>query len=173
MIISTLLADKTRKATVKRELIAQALRDGEISVEDFSVLAGLDDKSQGIVLEAMEAVTNAQPETADETWLAYAVRFIDSAANNPKREASRVVGNIAHLFPDSLDAAVEKLLANTEDSGTVIRWSSAYALGRIIRIQKYAASGLFDILTAICEKEKDNGIVTQYLNGLKKAQKIR
>jgi len=42
-----------------------------------------------------------------------------------KREASRVVGNIAHLFSDDLETAIHSLMENTKNDGTVIRWGSA------------------------------------------------
>jgi len=176
MDIRALLNDKTKKAIEKRELLAQALRDGEISVVDFLLLGRLDDKSQGVVLEAMESVTGKQPALAGEDWLDYAVGFIDADANSLKREASRVVGNLAHMFAESThwtETAVEKLLANTANSGTVVRWGSAYALGRIIQIPRLAESGLFVALTAVCDYEQDSGVKKQYESGLKKARKIR
>jgi hypothetical protein len=60
--------------------------------------------------------------------------YISSSSNSLKREASRVVGNIAHLFPDNLDDAIKMLMDNTNSDVTVVRWGSAYALGRVILI---------------------------------------
>jgi hypothetical protein len=76
------------------------------------------------------------------------------------------------LFPNDLETAIQKLLLNTGSGGTVIRWSSAYALGRIISIPKYATSDLFNVVSGLYEQEKGNGIKNQYLSGLKKAKKI-
>lgn len=126
-----------------------------------------------LILEAMEAVTGKNPEVADLDWLKFVQEFITSKSNNLKREASRIVGNIAHLFPDDLDTAIHSLLENTKNDGTVIRWGSAYALARIIKIPQYANSELYDTLTDLSEQEQESGVKNQFLGGLKKAKKLR
>ncbi|MDR2671524.1 MAG: HEAT repeat domain-containing protein, partial [Oscillospiraceae bacterium] len=103
----------------------------------------------------------------------FAEEYIEADNNTLKREASRVIGNIAALYADKLDGIVSKLLTNSGNEGTVVRWGSAYALGRIILIPQYAKSGLYGQLTAIAEAEQENGVKNQYLGGLKKAKKIR
>ena len=65
-------------------------------------------------------------------WLQFAEKYIDFQSNNLKREASRVAGNIAHLYVNDLTISIKKLLQNTNDGGTVVRWGSAYALAKII-----------------------------------------
>jgi hypothetical protein len=99
--------------------------------------------------------------------------FRISDSNNLKRGSSRIVGNIAHLFPNDLDETIQKLMVNTRNSSTVVRWGSAYALGRIIQIPVYANSGLYEILRDLCASEQENGVKGQLLNGLKKADKLR
>jgi hypothetical protein len=126
-----------------------------------------------LILEAIEAVTGKNPEIADLEWLKFAQDFITSQSNNLKREASRVVGNIAHLFPNDLEMAIQYLMNNTKKDSTVIRWGSAYAMSRIIQIPQYANSELFNMLTDLSEQEQENGVKNQLLDGLKKAKKIR
>lgn len=132
-----------------------------------------DVKKSAIVFEAMEAVTSSDPLAADARWLNLAVKYISSSNNNIKREASRIVGNISCNFPDKLEKAIEKLLLNTNDAGTVVRWSSAYALSKIIVIPSYANSELYEKLTEICIIEEENGVKNQYVKALKKAAKLR
>lgn len=146
MDIINLLNDKTVKPIEKRENLAESIRMKWITIDEIKSLDGLDEKKSGIILEAMEAVTRNSPECADLDWLKFAQEYITSPSNSVKREASRIVGNIAHLFPDDLATAIEKLLENTINNGTVIRWGSAYALGRIVLIPQYANSDLFDIV---------------------------
>lgn len=173
MDLHALLNGKTAKATGKRNTIADALKTGGITMENVMEMENLDDRQIGIVLEAMEAVTQSTPEVADEKWLAYATKHLDAVPNSVKREASRVVGNIAHLFPSQLSEAVGLLLENSKDAGTVIRWGSAYALSRIIVIPEHADSSLFDVLTTLADTEEESGVKNQYLKGIKKAQKLR
>jgi len=172
MDIVQLLADQSLKAIQKREQIAGALEHNQITAGELNTYA-IDDKGTGIILEAMEAVSRKNPALADADWLNYAGSHILSTANALKREASRVVGNIAHVFPDQLGGAVQNLLKNTADAGTVVRWGSAYALGRIVLIPRYANSDLFDTLAGLAERETENGVKNQYLAGLKKAKKLR
>ena len=80
---------------------------------------------------------------------------------------------MAAQYPDLLDDAIERLMKNTSDEGTVIRWAAAYALSRIIVLDRYAKSDLYDRLVAICDREEDNGVKNQYLKALNKAVRIR
>ena len=174
MDIAGLLGNKEMKAIEKRAEIMDGIRTGLIGTREILHLRDvLDDKKMAVVFEAMEAVTGKDPDYADKDWLLFAQDYITSESNSLKREASRLVGNIAHLFPDDLDTAISKLLENTKNDGAVIRWGSAYALGRIVPIPKYANGDLFDFVSGLYEQEKDNGIKNQYLAGLKKAKKLR
>jgi len=67
----------------------------------------------------------------------------------------------------------EKLLLNSKDAGTVVRWSSAYALSKFIVIPQYANSELFEKLTEICNGEEESGVKNQYTKALKKVSKVR
>ena len=170
----SLLDDKTIKPIEKRKVLEEAVKTGSLTMKEIQSLSVLTEDSKiALVLEAMEAVTVKHPDMADLEWLIFAQGFLLSQSNNLKREASRIVGNIARFFPNNLEAIIKQLLANTADAGTVIRWSSAYALGRIIAIPHYAGGELYDVLTDLADKENDNGVKNQYLNGIKKAGKIR
>jgi HEAT repeat protein len=172
--VTDLLNDKEIRPAEKRKHIADAIRAKLITIQDIISLKDvLNDKKLALVLESMEAVTADDPGISDPDWLLFSQTFISSGSNDLKREASRIVGNIAHLFPDDLGTAIDDLMKNTESAGTVIRWSSAYALSRIVRIPRYANSELYDTLKGLSEREHDNGIRNQLLNGLKKAEKLR
>jgi len=174
MDITNLLNNKSIKPIAKRTEISEAIRIGAISIREIKSLSEiLDDKKLALIFEAMESVTAMNPELAYLDWLLFTQEFITSESNSLKREASRIAGNIAFRFPDDLEVAIRKLLENAGNESTVVRWSSAYALGRIIAIPKYAESELFDVVSDLYEREKDNGIRNRYLSGLKKARNDR
>ncbi len=174
MDILIVLNDKSMKSTEKREIIIKALEEKSITIKELKVVLNeTKEKKSSVIFEAMEAMTNSDAQIADIEWLNLAVENILSESNSIKREASRIVGNISHKFPDDLGEAIEKLLLNTKDEGTVVRWSSAYALSKIIVIPKYANSELFEKLTEICDCEEENGVKNQYVKALKKASKLR
>ena len=132
----------------------------------------MNDKELAKHLGALEGETRKNPSAATKADFALAVANISSDNNSVKREASRVVGNLAETFANDLDEAIAKLLANTSDDGTVVRWSAAYALGRIIMLPKYANSDLLEKVAKLADAEDENGIKNQYLAGLKKAAKL-
>ncbi|OGO77460.1 MAG: hypothetical protein A2Y23_02190 [Clostridiales bacterium GWB2_37_7] len=168
-----MLNDKSIKAIEKRGIIIKSLKEKNIGIKEIKgLLNEIDEKKSAIIFEAMEAVTNSDAHIADIEWQHLAVENILSVSNRIKREASRIVGNIAHKFPNDLEKAIEKLLLNSKDPGTVVRWSSAYALAKIIVIPQYANGELFDRLTEICNHEEESGVKNQYVKALKKAAKV-
>lgn len=158
----------------KREKIANALKNKELTMNDIQEASlNADSKTLALLLEAMEEVTQKNPEAATLDWLLFAQTYIDADANSLKRESARIVGNIAHLFEKDLDTAISKLLRNTKNDGTVVRWSSAYALARIILIPRFADSELFNQLTELSDAEEESGVRNQYRKALKKALRFR
>ena len=105
-------------------------------------------------------------------YLKFAEGYILSENNSCKREASRIVGNMAADYPGELEGAVEALLKNTRDEGTVVRWGSAYALARIIVLEPYKNSALVQTVREIYEAEKENGVKNQYKKALKHIKAI-
>lgn len=127
------------------------------------------EKQIASILEAIEEISNKGLSQLSSRYLLY----IKSENNNCRREASRIVGNMAAQYPDLIEEAINPLLDNSSNEGTVIRRAAAYALSRIITTDRYAQSELYDKLTDISNKEEDNAIRNQYLKALKKASKVR
>ena len=88
-----------------------------------------------------------------------------------KWESARVIGNIAHLHPGNLVEAINNLIENSEHSGTVVRWSAAYALGQILKIQTSQNEYLIPAIESICQKEEKNSIKKIYFDALKSIKK--
>ena len=174
MDIIKLLEDKTKKPIKKRMAIEDALSGGILTVDDLAdIKDNINEKEIGLILEAAEAVTNTNPAIFNLKWLKFAEEYVASKNNTVKREASRIIGNIAHLFPDDLESVIPKLIANAEEGGTVVRWSGAYALAKIILVPAYINTDLYDVMMFLFDKEENNGAKNQYLSGLKKAKELR
>ncbi|MBQ1452428.1 MAG: hypothetical protein IIZ23_00515, partial [Ruminococcus sp.] len=126
MDVFEILNDKSIKKLEARKLIADSISDGSFSLSDFSGRAEeLKDKQTATFLEAVESVTGQKDSRLGVEYLKFVEKYILSDNNSCKREASRIVGNMAHLYPDELGVAIEALLKNTSVSGTVVRWGSA------------------------------------------------
>lgn len=174
MTIKQIIDDKSVKRLEKRKLIVEGVVNGSL---DFSAVSAacslLPEKNISLLLEAIEEVSRSKEVSLGEDYLTLAERYILSSDPSCKREASRIVGNLAAAFPAKLDRAITALLQNAHQDGTVIRWASAYALSRIVIIPQYARGPLFEQVTKLYEQETENGVKNQYGKALKKAEKIR
>lgn len=174
MTLAEIMNDKSLKRLEKRNAIVAAIINREVN---FSIISeaceALPPKNISLLLEAVEEVSRSKEFTLDAAYLDWAEKYILSADNSCKREACRIVGNLANQYPAKLENAITALLQNAGDDGTVIRWASAYALSRILVIPSYAKSSLFEKISDLCEKETENGVKNQYIKALKKAEKLR
>lgn len=172
MDIKELVADKAIKAKEKTETISRALLDGSISMKDVIEFAAKGkDPVKATCIESIEFATKQNPEIANERVLAFVTQTLTEKAPRVKWESAKVVGNIAHLFPSDLDKAISNLLVNTEHSGTVVRWSAAYALGEILKLKTKHNKELLPAVEAICEREEKNSIRKIYLSAIKAIKK--
>lgn len=174
MTIKQIIDDKTIKRLEKRNALIEGILNRNF---DFSAVTAacslLPEKKISLLLEAIEEVSRSKEFALEEDYLKLSESYILSSDPSCKREASRIVGNLAAAFPENLDHAITALMQNANHDGTVIRWASAYALSRIVIIPQYARGPLFEQISNLCEKEKETGVKNQYSKALKKAQKIR
>lgn len=77
------------------------------------------------------------------------------------------MANVAQKSPDEAAQAIPKLLTNTKDKGTVVRWSAAYALTEIAKNHPASAKKLIPQFEMIVKKEENNGVKNVYLRALK------
>ncbi len=120
--IVTLLAQKLK---CDKELVVNLIR----CFENGSVA------EKGNCMEAIEYVTKEDPQFA-KNCLDFIIEQINDKAWRVKWETARIIGNTAQKFPDKVKETVPKLLENTKDKGTVMRWSVAFALTEIAKSVK-------------------------------------
>ena len=131
------------------------------------------EKNISLLLEAVEEVSRSEEFTLEPEYLDLAEKYILSSDNSCKREASRIVGNLANKFPTKLANEICALLLIAGNERTVIILASSYALSRIFMIPHYAKSPLFKQISDLCAKENESGVKNQYIKALKKAEKFR
>ncbi|MBS1687592.1 MAG: hypothetical protein JSS96_02620 [Bacteroidetes bacterium] len=171
MNIKELLNDKTQKPKEKTELLSRAIVTGEINIEvllDFAKAAKDSDKATCI--EALEFATKENATVANRAIFQFAIASLSSKAPRVKWESAKVIGNTAKLFEKDLGDAIAGLLQNTEDKGTVVRWSAAFALGEIIKLKTKHNKELIPATEAIMEREEKNSIKKIYQAAFKKAK---
>lgn len=167
-----LLKDKTLKAKEKVTVLSGMIRSKEISVKDLiPATNGLKEADITVVMESLEYVTRDDKQFALQEVFDFAVKHIEAANPSLKRESARVVGNTVSISMRNVDKALSRLLVNTEDPGTVVRWSSAYAIGEIYKLNLHELPHLGNTLQAILQREQKNSIRKIYEDAIKKSQK--
>lgn len=171
-MIEEIIANKSIKTKEKTENLSQLILDGKISVNDvvdYAILAK--DPNKATCIEALEFATKKNPSIANNKCLEFVSHSLQSKAPRVKWESAKVIGNIAATFPEKLDLAIKNLLINTEDPGTVVRWSAAYALGEIVKLNRLNYKSLVETIEVICLREEKNSIKKIYQAALKKIKK--
>ena len=126
------------------------------------------DKYTATIIESLEYATKAKAEILNEKGFAFAIESLKSDAPRVKWESAKLIANTAHLFPILMKKAVSNLLQNTEHPGTVVRWSAAGALSKIIQCKTPLNKTLVPAIEAIEKREEDKAIKKIYQQGLKK-----
>lgn len=171
MTLEELFKDKAIKPKDKTETISNWISEGSLPVDELISFAEKQkDPAKATCIEALEYATKQKPALADEACLTFVTGTLTEKAPRIKWESAKVIGNIAHLFPAKLDKSISNLLANTEHEGTVVRWSAAFALGEILKLNTKHNTGLLPAIEKICEKEEKNSIKKIYQAALKKSR---
>lgn len=169
MKLVDILSDKTIKRIEARTMIINGILNGKHTIENImAVSKGLKENKVSTILEAIEEISNKGLMNLGVEYLEFAKLYISSEDNSCKREASRIVGNLASQYPQAVRDCIPALLENALADGTVVRWGSAYALSRIILLEEYSDTDLYEKLVLICDNEQENGVRNQYLKAFKK-----
>ncbi|MBS1637338.1 MAG: hypothetical protein JST26_15565 [Bacteroidetes bacterium] len=168
-MIQELLNDKHIKPKEKTETISRMLLDGTITASELMELAKtLKDPGKATCIEALEFASQSKPELVDIKTFDFVSACLTEKAPRIKWESAKVIGNTARLHPRKLDTAIKNLLVNSEHSGTVVRWSAAFALGEILKLNLPGHKDLKEAAETICEREEKNSIKKIYLAAFKK-----
>ena len=172
MEFQELLNDKNLKPKEKTESLSKWIISNQGQLNDLIDFAKKSKEPvKATCIEAIEFVTKSIPEIASLNCLDFVSKALTEKAPRVKWESARVIGNIAHLYPENLDEAINNLLVNSEHSGTVVRWSAAFALGQILKIQTSRTKDLIPAIESTCNREEKNSIKKIYLDALKKSKK--
>lgn len=172
MTIEQIFQDKSIKAKGKVKNLGEWLLNDELPIDELLAYAEKQKATdKATCIEAVELATKTKPNIADENLLDYVTKSLKDEEPRVKWESAKVIGNIAKLFPEKLDKAIGNLLPNAENSGTVVRWATAYALAEIIKLKTENNVTLLPKVETLCDKEEDNGVKKKYLDALKKVKK--
>ncbi len=168
MNIEELLKDNTLKPKEKTQQLADWILSGELPLDELIHLAEKSkDSPKATCIEAIEYATKTRPSIANEMVIDFVFSNLNSKAPRVIWESAKVIGNSIHLHPQQTEKAIKRLLPITEHSGTVVRWSAAYALGEIVKQKTDASASLRSKLEVIMSREEKNSIKKIYQKALK------
>ncbi len=165
-----ILSDKTLKGKEKTNIIAEQLLTQVVLCKDIMGIIGFSkDTFKAICLEALEIATKTKPELIHMECIEVLDQCLISKSPRVKWESARVIGNCAAFFKDQqLELVIPQLIMNTEDSGTVVRWSSAFALTQLAKKHESLRPQLKPMFESIVNREEKNSIRKMYVSALRK-----
>jgi hypothetical protein len=153
-----------------KELVAfltnNVKNDGTLFAQLVDCLRNCSDVEKGTCADIMKNVTIDEPGIA-LPFIDEMIEYVNYRAPRVKWGISESVGNMAKAFPDKVEAAIPKLLENTKDNGTVVRWCAAYALSEIIKSNEEIRGELIPRIEEILNREENTGVRNVYLKVLK------
>jgi len=165
-IIEDILKSKIKPKEKQLKLI-EAVCNSKIKNEEFvEFFKSASDVDKGTCADVMKHVTEQKPEIL-APFIDILVDYINYKAPRVKWGVPESIGNMAKKYPDKVEKAIPKLLLNTNDESTVVRWCAGYALSEISKYNLKRQKELISIFSDIVKKEKNNGVKNVYLKALK------
>ena len=165
-IIEDILKSKI-KPKEKQSKLVEAVLNGNIKgkefIEFFKVASDVD---KGTCADVMKHVSEQKPEIL-APFIDVLVEYINYKAPRVKWGVPESIGNMAKKYPEKVEKAIPKLLLNTKDESTVVRWCAGYALSEIAKYNTKKQKELFSIFSEIVKKEKNSGVKNVYVKTLK------
>jgi HEAT repeat protein len=160
-----LQSDKKHKARVAE--IVELAKDSPAAVKDLiDLLKSGTDVERGTSAEVFKFVSKENPKLVIK-HLDTLIEYIDYKAPRVRWGAPESIGNLASKYPDKVTKAIPKLLGNTEDGSTVVRWCAAFALTEIAKHNSDTHEQLIPIFQDFIEKEQNNGVRNVYVKAMK------
>ena len=169
MIVDILQSKRKLKEKVDL-LVKNIIKNKELFEELIEILKKGTDVEKGTCADVMKHVTKDKPEIA-APYINEMIEYINYKASRVKWGIPESIGNMAQKFPQEIEKAVPKLLINTKEESTVVRWCAAFALSEIAKYNPKLQKELISQFNKILKKETNNGVRNVYLKALKIIEK--
>lgn len=165
--LEDILASKIKPKEKQLKLVEE-ICNGTITGKEFiEFFLSASDVDKGVCADVMKHVSEEKPKIL-APFINILVEYINYKAPRVKWGIPETIGNMAEQFPDDVVQAIPRLLLNTKDDSTVVRWCAAYALSEIAKNNMKKQQELLSIFSEIVKREKNNGVKNVYLKTLKK-----
>lgn len=168
MDLTAFFKDKTTSSKAKTEILKDWLLQQKIKPNDLiNSEQKLNDASNATIMEAFEIYSQDKTIKIDPAIFSFAVIGLEAKAPRLKWESAKVIGNCCNQFINEIYKALPGLIRNSEHSGTVVRWSAAYAIQQIIYLKSSWNNELIPFAESKVLSEENNGVRKKYQEALK------
>jgi HEAT-like repeat len=151
-------------------MTAMVISDDAALVQLFDILRTGNDVQKGTAAEVMKYVSKDAPDRM-LPYIDTLIAYIDYKAPRVRWGCPEAIGNLAHKYPNEVEGAIPKLLANLNDGSTVVRWCAAFALTEIAKYNLEKQEELTRIFLGLITSEQNNGVRNVYIKALKDIDK--
>jgi hypothetical protein len=141
-------------------------KDEKLFAQLIEILKSGSDVDKGTVADVMKHVSKNKPEMV-APYIDDLVDYINYKAPRVKWGVPETIGNLAQKYPSEVEKAIPRLLVNTKDKSTVVRWCAAFALTEIAKSNPTIRKELGSKIEEIVQNEKNNGVKNVYLKALR------
>jgi hypothetical protein len=151
--------------------LVEAVKLKKISAQDFfDFFKSGSDIEKGTCADVIKHVSKDKPEIF-APYIDDMIEYINYDAPRVKWGIPESIGNISYKYPKEVEKAIPKLLINTKEESTVIRWCAAYGLTEIAKNNPETRKELLPIFSEMIAKEQNNGVKNVYSKALKVIEK--
>ena len=160
-----------RKHKEKVALLTEKIKhDKKLIAQLIELLRTGTDVEKGTCAEVTKFVSNDRPEII-VPYIDILIEYINYKAPRVKWGVPESIGNLAQRYPERVEKAIPKLLINTKDESTVVRWCAAFALTEIAKHNSKRRGELVSEFNATIKRGQNNGVKNVYLKALKTLEK--
>ena len=157
----------TLKPKEKQTKLVEAVIKKKIAVKEFiNFFECASDVDKGTCADVMKHVSAESPEIL-APYIDTLVKYVNYKAPRVQWGVPEAIGNLAKKYPEKVEIAISKLLPNTKEESTVVKWCAAYGLTEIAKYNSLTRKKLLPIFLKIIKNEKNNGVKNVYLRALK------
>lgn len=167
-MIEDIFSDKTTKPSEKNTALVALLLEAKVSESELLAFAkNQKEPIKASCMEALEFASRLNTSFGSLSAFEFALEGLQAKAPRLKWESAKVIGNLASRKYPETEKAIIHLLENTEHTGTVVRWSAAFALTEIYKANESYRELLKHAFEGIMNSEEKNSILKFYKNALK------
>lgn len=171
----SLLAEVRKASKLSKELVARlakaVLNNPKVLSSFKEDLKNAKPTERGACMEILEYASKENPAIA-KPYIETVTEYLSDKAPKVKWESARILGNVAQRYPEDVAKSADRLLSNTKDNGTVVRWSAAYALSEIAKHNRRVRPELLVHIDTILKNEENGGVKNVYFKALRFIEKM-